>query len=620
MRLRRGLVVLAALLAGWALVITVTGGVSLRFASLSISSRAPRNPVILSAAAALAAWFLAPPAGRGSAVAADWAWLLAVVSALARGAWRRIAIAESALLQRVPDRAAPLTAAVVALTVVVIGFVEGALVAAGADAWGYVSQADLWLSGSLRLEQPLMRELSARIPPALMAPLAYTASPERMDLVPAVGPGLPMLMALAALAGGREAVFYIVPLTAGIAIGAAYVIGRQLASRWAGAATAVLLAASPAFLFQLTSSPMSDIPVMAWWGVALAALIRGPFRARAGAIERDPPCALTQPRTLTSAAAVVGGAAAGLALLTRPNLLPLAAGLGVVLAWRALAARVWHGPDVRRVLGYAAGVVPAALVVAALNTYWHGSPLSSGYGAAASLFSWSNVGPNLARYPVWLVESQTPLILLAFAAPFVLRRRQASVALLAFAVAVLACYIAYAPFDAWWYLRFLLPAYPPLLALAAGSMIGLAGRLPVGARLLAALLAVGLVAYHGVEYARARATFYSDGEYKYAIAGRYVAEHLPPRAMVFAMQHSGSVRYYSGHPTLRWDTTPVEAFEWAIGEIERHGYAPFAVVEDWEDELWRQRFAGQPLPRALTRPPIATLPLGQIRVYDLRSR
>jgi hypothetical protein len=614
MRLRRGLVVLSALLAGWASIIAVTGGVSLRIAGVGISSRAPRNPLILSLAAALAAWFMAPRAGRGGAAAADWSWLLAMVWSRIRRVWRPIAAAESALLHRVPDWAAPLAAAAVALTVVVIGFVEGALVAAGADAWGYVSQADLWLSGSLRLEQPLMRELSARIPPALMAPLAYTASPARMDLVPAVGPGLPMLMALAALAGGREAVFYVVPVAAGIAIGAAYVIGKRIAGRWAGVATAVLLATSPAFLFQLTSSPMSDIPVTAWWGVALAALIGGTLRPDGGSTERDPPC------TVTRAAAVVGGAAAGLALLTRPNLLPLAAGLGVVLAWRALAARIRGGPDMRRVLGYAAGVVPAALIVGALNTYWHGSPLSSGYGAAANLFSWSNIGPNLARYPVWLVESQTAVVLLAFAAPFVLRRRQASVALLGFAVSVLACYVVYAPFDVWWYLRFLLPAYPPLLALAAGTMTTMAGRLPSGTRLLTVFLIIGLVAYHGFEYARARATFSSEGEYKYAIAGRYVAEHLPPRAMVFAMQHSGSVRYYSGHPTLRWDLTPVEAFEWAIGEIEGHGYAPFAVVEDWEDELWRQRFVGQPLPRALTRPPIATLPLGNVRVYDLGSQ
>lgn len=603
-RLRRRLVVFSALLALWALIIAVSGGISLRWAGIGFSSRAPRNPLLLCLVAAAAAWAVGPRAGRGAAAAADWLWLWGIVSSQARRLGRRISGAESVLLRHVPDRAAPVVAGAVAIAVVVTGFVEGALVAAGADAWGYVSQADLWLSGSLRMEQPLMRELSARIPPALMAPLAYMASPEQMDLVPAVGPGLPMLMALAALVGGRDAVFVVVPLLAGVAVASAYAIGARIGGRWAGVGTAVLLATSPAFLFQLTSSPMSDIPAMAWWGVALAALL-------GGSREQDPPYGV--------AIALVGGIAAGLALLTRPNLLPLAVGLGLVLAWRAIAVRALRGPDITRLSGYAAGVVPAALIIAALNTYWHGSPLSSGYGAAANLFSWSNIVPNLARYPGWLVESQTAFILLAFAAPLVVRPRRAAAALAAFAVAVLACYLAYAPFDAWWYLRFLLPAYPPLLALAAGTMTTLAGRLPSGARLLPALLIVGWVAYHGFDYARARATFSSEGEYKYAIAGRYVADHLPARAIVFTMQHSGSVRYYSGRPTLRWDLTPVEDVAWAIAQIERHGYAPFAVVEDWEDDLWRQRFAGHALPPALSRPPLATLPLGNVRVYDLRA-
>ena len=59
MRLRRGLVVLSALLAGWSFIIAVTGGISVRIADLGISSRASRNSLILSVAAALAAGFLA---------------------------------------------------------------------------------------------------------------------------------------------------------------------------------------------------------------------------------------------------------------------------------------------------------------------------------------------------------------------------------------------------------------------------------------------------------------------------------------------------------------------------------------------------------------------------------
>lgn len=596
-RIRRGLVVSSALLAAWALAIALSGGIDLRGAGIPVSSRAPRNPFVLAVVSALAAWSLAPGGRRTRVAVADWSWLLGLFGPQARRVWQAAAAAESRVATGIPRHTAPVAAVAIAVAVVAFGLTEGALVAAGADAWAYASQADLWLDGSLRLDQPLMRELSARIPPAMQAPLGYTASPERMDLVPVVGPGLPLVMALAARGGGREAVFYAVPLLAGLATVAVYATGAGLAGRWAGLVSAILLAASPAVLFQLTSSPMSDIPAMAWCGVALA-------------------CWLREGRV----AAVAGGIAAGMALLTRPNLLPLAALTGLWFVSRAVAARAWHGPDVRRVVGYAAGVVPATLLVAALNTYWHGSPLSSGYGPAGHLFSWSNVGPNLARYPRWLVESQSPFILLAGLAPFLLRRRAAAAGLLAWAAAVLASYLAYFPFDAWWYLRFLLPAYPALLTLAAGALVTLAARLPAGTRLAGGALIVALVAGHGVDYARARAAFDSSGEYKYEIAGRYAARHLPPRAFVFAVQHSGSVRYYSGRPTLRWDAIPPEAFDWVVAEIERHGYEPFALVEDWEDDLWRQRLAGHDVLPALKRSPIAVLPLGNVRVYDLRAR
>ena len=44
-------------------------------------------------------------------------------------------------------------------------------------------------------------------------------------------------------------------------------------------------------------------------------------------------------------------------------------------------------------------------------------PLESGYGSLDTIFSVQHVLPNLARYPRWLVESHTPLVLLALVAP-----------------------------------------------------------------------------------------------------------------------------------------------------------------------------------------------------------
>ena len=43
------------------------------------------------------------------------------------------------------------------------------------------------------------------------------------------------------------------------------------------------------------------------------------------------------------------------------------------------------------------------------------------------------------------------------------------------------------------------------------------------------------------------------GERRYADVGTYIHQALPPNAVVFSVQHSGSVRYYSGRMTIRWD-------------------------------------------------------------------
>ena len=59
---------------------------------------------------------------------------------------------------------------------------------------------------------------------------------------------------------------------------------------------------------------------------------------------------------------------------------------------------------------------------------------------------------------------------------------------------VFAAYLAYVPFEAWWFLRFLLPAWPAI-AIGAAALVLAAGRTagPWGTRVAAAvLLAVGV--------------------------------------------------------------------------------------------------------------------------------
>src|SRR5262249_57486407 len=82
----------------------------------------------------------------------------------------------------------------------------------------------------------------------------------------------------------------------------------------------------------------------------------------------------------------------------------------------------------------------------------------------------ADVGANLTRYPRWFVETESPAVLFALAAPWVMRRdrgrvRLALVALMSSAL-IAAPYFAYTVFDDWWYVRFLLPMLPIVLVYA----------------------------------------------------------------------------------------------------------------------------------------------------------
>ena len=79
---------------------------------------------------------------------------------------------------------------------------------------------------------------------------------------------------------------------------------------------------------------------------------------------------------------------------------------------------------------YAMGLRPELLAIMALNTLLYGGPLTSGYGSLFELYGFGALPVNVRNYLVWLVQTQTPLILLALVPLFVrgaLRERTARV-------------------------------------------------------------------------------------------------------------------------------------------------------------------------------------------------
>src|SRR5690242_6356162 len=229
-----------------------------------------------------------------------------------------------------------------------------------------------------------------------------------------------------------------------------------------GLGAAWLVATSPAFL-TMTKEPMSDVPAAAFWAVATWKTCR--VRLQADLAQRS------------RSSAVVAGVAAAIAILIRPNLVPLAAVLGASIVWpRADPSR---RDRVRSFVAFAVPVVIACLAIAWINQSLFGSPLASGYGTTGQLFSFANVLTNVQRYGRWLTETQTPIVFAGLIALLVPSSRiwqrpggwSSALLLAAIAGTVLAIYAVYIPFDAWWFLRLLLPAWPAVCIGSAAVII-----------------------------------------------------------------------------------------------------------------------------------------------------
>jgi hypothetical protein len=477
---------------------------------------------------------------------------------------------------------------------VAIAFRVSAFEAFGADAYGYVSQAHLWAGGNLVQHQPLSLQVPWPEPEWTFSPLGYRPGLERGTIVPIYPPGLPLFMAGLLALFGRDGPFFVVPLLGGVTIVAAFLLGRRVAGEGCGLATAALLLTSPVFLFQL-KEPMSDVPVTAWW--LLAILL----------------ASTTRPALIFS-----GGLAASAAILTRPNLAPLAAVLGMFVL--LYSATEWR----RRISNaclFSAAVIPGCIGIAVVNAKLYGSPFASGYGDMSALFNRDYLWTNASQYSRWLLEMETPFILLAAVGWFLLgRRERLSHLFIVFAAALYGCYAIYLPFDNWTFLRFLLPAIALLLLLcaAAASHFGQRLRSPLARFLAVACFVVFLAWRWDVTGLKPL----SPHERRYAVIGEYVHDHLPPNAIVFSMLHSGSIRYYSGRLTLRWDWLPAEWLDRSVDFLTSHGYQTFLLIEDDRERAqFVEKFSGHSRVASLRLTPVATYRGGtRADLYDLGNR
>jgi hypothetical protein len=513
----------------------------------------------------------------------------------------------------------PFLVLLLALATLGMGIRFGTFAAGGADSYAYVSQARLWLKGNPRIEQPWVRQLSFQLKEVAAAPLGYRPISADGTIVPTVAPGLPLLMSLFERIFGANGPFLVVPLLGALAIWFTYLLGRDVTlSRGVGLGAAAMLLTSPVFLCYVMQ-PMTDVPMATGWTLTCWLALREPRRLSGS------PAQLSRSAPWSFSAGLVAGST----LLIRPNLVALA----------LVPPAAWMWPCVRRLnrwrtclldmLIFFAGLLPGLLAIAFVNDRLYGSPFVSGYGRFRDLYSFDPVLVNLKNYGLWLIQAQTPLIFLAVV-PFVLRgslrddsaRSSARAGLGALIVLTALSYVFYSAWDAWFYLRFLLPALPAVFILTVAGIRSLASKLPsplhvlVGGLVYVVLVAFSLKAGFDWSIFGQRAS-----EQRYVKVARFVERFTTPNSVFIATQHSGSLRYYANRLTLRWDALPEGHLDWAIQELKEAGYRPYILLDHTEEPRFVARFAARNAAGKLDWRPIADIKGNtDVRIYDPGER
>ena len=535
-----------------------------------------------------------------------------------------------------------------ALAVAIVGFARGTYAAGGSDSSCYALMADAFASGKLQPTSDLVSQVPWPDAPQTFTPGGFVISEtDPSASAPVCAAGFSVLLAPLIVLGGRDAIFMLTPIAGALLVWFTFAAGRALSGPLAGAMAAVLIAASPAMLYQVVQ-PMNDVTTAALWVATFLMLIRRRW--------------------------LLAGLCCGLALLVRPNLLPLALVAGVfALGIRPAFARKRFG-EVRRSLGgggdwglgirnltrFAIAASPFGLLVLWLNNELYGSPFRTGYGQLGHLFGLSALPINAGRYLGWLVETHTPFPLLAFAAPFVVAREKRGDVALAIGLILATCFIyfIYTPFDDWSFLRFLLPAIALMLVLASAVMVDAVFRL---VRLSAAARSIhasfgethrslgeggqadttekGAVSSVVSGLSRTVITAITTGiaifcirtaddrlafnlkylEQRYRSAGMIVRDRLPDNAVVLAVWDSGSVRFHGRKEALTWGGLDPAWLDRSLAWLDDHGRTPYILVESWEEPGFRSRFGNHSDIGKLDWPPKYEIDR-VVRIFDPKDR
>jgi hypothetical protein len=439
--------------------------------------------------------------------------------------------------------------------------------ASSSDSSGYFNNARLLGRGEFFTPiRALPGHSATQFGPSAFQPLGFELQPRTERMAPTYPIGLPLHLLAASWFVGWDHAAIAVNLLAVLASGGLFwVIAKRLnlPPIWAGIGV-FWLWVCPLFLFSALQ-PMSDLLALAWSLVVLYGALRARDDWRWG---------------------LACGLAMGFAVLVRPTnallIVPVLVAMG--FRWKSLLAIALAG-------------LPGATIFMLYNWRVYGSPFVTGYGDISSVFGPAFVRHNLKHFAYWIPALLSPAVVSAlFFAFFPQARNRNYTTLAAWFLSLTGFYtFYYHAGETWWYLRFILPAFPALILLALSSVSAVGQTMRLRPAFTAAVAAGVLLIAAGWEIKKVQQfeiMTLARGEKNYPDAAHWAQKNIPANSAIFCMQVSGAFFYYSDFLLVRWDTIEPAQQDALLGIIAEQKRPVYAALFEFETPRALEKIGG----------------------------
>ena len=161
--------------------------------------------------------------------------------------------------------------------------------------------------------------------------------------------------------------------------------------------------------------------------------------------------------------------------------------------------------------------------------------------------------------------------------------------------------------------------WPVVMLLSVAMIDGVSGRWlrPQVRRAAVGLLVTALAVHHVMIAANEHVFDRWRDELRYVDVARFIAATTDPSAVFISWQESGSIRYYADRLTLNFARLDRAWLDRVVDRLRAMGRRPYIVVEGFEREAFRQRFAASNRLGSLDWTPLAVFQAPYVAIYDV---